>query len=117
MAICGTDCSIEVAGDSNAEGHQFSIATSSQEFDTRAFGDGDYGSYVACAKNGTITVRTYEKIANCAPGDLANINCNIGGTNLEATNAVCTSVNGDVDAKGITEYSYSFRLTGDITSW
>lgn len=117
MAICGTEATITIGTDSAFEGHQFSIATSSQEFDTRAFGDGDYGSFIACAKNGTISVRTYEKVATCTPGDVANIEITIDTTNLTAENAVCTSVNADVDAKGLVEYNYTFRIVGDITGW
>jgi len=117
MAICGTDCLISINANSNCEGHAFSIATSATEQDVRAFGDGDYGSWLACAKAGTITVKTYEKAPGVDAGEVVNVICNLNTSNLTATNTVCTGVNVDVDAKGLVEYNYTFRCTGDITGW
>jgi hypothetical protein len=115
MAICGTSCNISVGGNTY-EAHYFTIDTATNEFDVRAFGDGEYGSWLACAKNGTITVRTYAK-ADVAPGEVANISANVGAVSLTASNCPCTRATADVDAKGVVEFVYTFRLVSDITNW
>jgi len=114
-ACCGTNASIEVDS-SNYTCHSFVINTEAVEQDCRAFGSGNYGSWIACARSGTIDLKTYDH-ANLIPGDICNIVANICNTNLSADNAVVLSAAVDVDAKGVVEWTYRVRLTGDITGW
>lgn len=116
MAICGKDCSITIDG-AKKEGHSFTIDTTSEETDVRAFGDGDYGSWLNCAKAGTVTINTYANPGVTA-GDEADLVATIGSPavlTLTMTAAKCTAFNINVDAKGIVEFSTTFRLVGDIT--
>jgi len=117
MAICGKDCSITVDGSGSFEGHSFTIDTNSDETDVRAFGSGDYGEWLACAKNGTITINSYLN-PGVTSGDTADIVAVIGTPavlTITANSCKCTNYNISVDAKGIVEFSTTFRLTGDIS--
>ena len=118
MAICGDTCSIMVVSSNVASGHRFSIVTNAPEIDVRAFGSGDYGDWLACAKDGTVTVNCYEPISSLEAGDsgLAVI-CNVGATTLTCANTTCTNVTCDVDAKGVVEWTYVLKLTDDISGW
>lgn len=118
MAICGSDAKVSVDGDNAqvTEAHMFTISTEAGEFDVRRFSDDVFGSWIGCSKKGTIDVRTYERI-NIADGAVANLTANIGNTNLSATNCPLMSSGTDADAKGIVEFTYKFRLVGDITNW
>jgi hypothetical protein len=117
MAICGTNVNVQVGSQNDLviEGHQFTLATEVNEFDVRHLDDLDYGSWAGCSRKGTVDLKTYEKV-NVAPGDVANINANIGTDTLAAVNAVCMSAGTDVDAKGVVEFTYRFRLAGNV-SW
>ena len=114
-ACCGTNASIEVDS-SNYTCHSFVINTEASEQDVRAFGDGNYGSWIACARSGTIDLKCYDAAA-IVPGDIANINANVCNTWCNCANAVAISTSVGADAKGIVEWTYRFRLTGDITGW
>jgi hypothetical protein len=59
MAICGSTCAITNSAFSTVQGHKFTIDLGSNEIDIRAFGSGEYGNFIACAKNGTIVVESY----------------------------------------------------------
>jgi hypothetical protein len=117
-ALCGDSCSIGVAGANVASGHRFSIVSNAPEIDVRAFGSGDYGDWLACAKDGTITVNTYMPIASMESGDTGiAIVANVGSVTLSCANSTCTNVTVDVDAKSVVEWTYSFKLTGAVTGW
>ena len=116
MAICGKDCSITIDGTGSFEGHSYTIDTNSEETDVRAFGSGDYGAWLACAKNGTVTINTYLN-PGVTSGDVADLVAVIGTPavlTLTMTSAVCTNFNIGVDAKGIVEFSSTFRIVGDV---
>ena len=116
MAICGKDCSITIDGAGTFEGHSYTIDTGSDETDVRVFGSGDYGAWLACAKNGTITINTYLDPGIYA-SDVADLVAVIGDPavlTLTVTAAVCTNYNITVDSKGIVEFVVTFRLVGDI---
>ena len=117
MAICGKDCSITIDGSGTFEGHSYTIDTTSEENDVRAFGSGDYGAWLACAKSGTVTINTYGN-PGVTSGDVADLVAVIGTPavlTLTMTSAVCTAFNISVDAKGIVEFVTTWRLVGDIT--
>ena len=118
MACCGDTCTISVAGSDVGDGHRFSIATNAPEIDVRTFGAGEYGEWLACAKDGTITINTYVNLDGIEAGDTGvAIIANVCGTTLTANSCTTTSVNSDVDAKSVVEWTYVFKLTGDITGW
>ncbi len=116
MAICGKDCSITV--DSvTVEGHQYTITTNAEEIDVTAFESGDYGDWLACAKNGTIQIRSYANPGVVA-GDTADIVAVIGDPavlTLTMNDCKCVSLELSTDAKGVVEFVSTFRLVGDIT--
>ena len=117
MAICGDTCTIDVDGAVN-DGHRFSLVCNAPEIDVRAFGSGDYGDWLACAKDGTVTVNTYMPIASLEAGDAGvSVTAVIGGTTLTCANTTCTNVTCDVDAKGVVEWTYVLKLTGAVTGW
>lgn len=116
MSICGKDCSITVDG-ATFEGHSYTIDTTAEETETRAFGSGDYGSWLTCSKSGTITINSYAN-PGVISGDTADIVAVIGDPavlTLTATASKCTAFNISVDAKGVVEFVSTFRLTGDIS--
>ena len=117
MAICGSACSITVDGDSTFEGHRFVITCNAPEIDVRTFGSGSYGSWLSCVKDGTIDIDSYANIAGLEAGDTADLVANTGTVTLTATSAQCTNVTCSVDSKDVVQWTYSFKLTGDITGW
>lgn len=110
------DCSITIDG-ATVEGHTYTIATTAEETDVRAFSSGEYGSWLACAKAGTVTINTYANPGVTA-GDTADLVAVIGNPavlTLTMSNAVCTGFDIGVDAKGIVEFTSTFRIVSDIT--
>lgn len=118
MALCGDTCSISVGGSVQSDAHKFTITANAPEVDVRAFGSGDYGDWLACAKDGTIAVNTYMPISSLEAGDAGiAVSANVGSTTLVCSNTTCTNVTCDVDAKGVVEWTYSLKLTGAVTGW
>lgn len=117
MAICGADCSITIDDGTAFEGHRYTITCNSPEIDVRTFGSGAYGDWLACVKDGTIDVETYLPIAGMAAGDTANIVAVQGSQTLTANSTKCTGVTVGVDSKDVVNYTYSFKLTGDVTGF
>lgn len=110
------DCSITIDG-ASFEGHNYTIDTNSEENDVRAFGSGAYGSWLACAKSGTVTVTSYANPGVTA-GDTCDIVCVIGSPAvLTVTMNACVVTNFgiSVDAKGIVEFNTTARITADPT--
>jgi hypothetical protein len=119
MAICGDTCSIEIGdGGLVTYGHRFSINTNAPEIDVRTFGSGDYGDWLACTKDGTITLNTYMPVDGVEVGDTGiQVICNVGSKPLTAAACTVTNVTCDVDAKSVVEWTYTFKLTNNITGW
>lgn len=116
MAICGKDCSITIDG-STIEGYSYTINTTVNENDVRAFGSGDYGSWLLCGKAGTVNISSYANPGAVA-GDTADLVAVIGSPavlTLTMTSAVCSAFDIAVDAKGWLEFTTTWRLVGDIT--
>lgn len=117
-AVCGDKASISVDDSDQTEAHKFTITANAPEIDVRTFGSGDYGEWLSCIKDGNIVMNTYVDVDGLAAGNTADIVCNVGGqATLTANNCACTSVTVDADAKGIIEWTYTFKLTGDISGW
>ena len=117
MAICGDTCTI-AAGGAVSDGHRFSIVTNAPEIDVRAFGSGDYGDWLACAKDGTITINSYMSVNSIEAGDTGiTVTAVIGTVTLVCANTTCTNVTCDVDAKSVVEWTYVLKLTGAVTGW
>jgi len=118
MAICGDEATISVDSSEQTDAHRFNITANAPEIDVRTFGSGDYGEWLACVKDGTITIDTYEPISGLTASVSADITANVGGQSTLTANACpCTSVTCDVDAKGVIEWSYTFKLVSDISGW
>lgn len=115
--ICGDTCDITV-GSLLSDGHKFTINVNAPEIDVRAFGSGDFGDWLACTKDGTITINTYMPVGSTEAGDTGiACSCNVGAKTLSATNCTCSTITCDVDAKGVVEWTYVLKLTGDVTGW
>jgi hypothetical protein len=116
MSICGSSCSISVDGNVAADAHSFVINWSTAEQDVRAFGStGQFGEWLACASNGTLSIESYDLIAGVEPGTSGiQYSANCGSATLSG-NCVATTLNIAVDAKGLVGYSHAFRLTGDVS--
>lgn len=115
-AICGKSCSVTI-GSQAYDAHQFSIARQANEIDVTGFGSGDYGDWLACSVNGTITVQCYD-LPVLAPGDAVTVVTTFGYTSIVTitfTNAKVTSFNSEVDAKGIVAHTVVCRIVGDPT--
>jgi len=72
---------------------------------------------LACAKAGTVTINSYANPGAVA-GDVADLVAVIGNPailTLTMSSAVCTAFDIAVDAKGIVEFTTTWRLVGDIT--
>jgi len=81
------------------------------------FGSGEYGDWLACAKNGTITINSYLN-PGVVSGDTCDVVAVIGTPavyTITANACKVTNYNISVDAKGIVEFSTTLRLTGDIS--
>jgi hypothetical protein len=114
MAICGRSCSITGASIAAAEGHAFTLTSNAPEIDVSSFGSGSYGDWLACFKDGEVSVSTYLDPGVDA-GDVATVVMNVGNTSYTATNALVTSKNISVDAKALVEFETTFKLVGDLT--
>uniref|UniRef100_A0A6H1ZWH6 Uncharacterized protein n=1 Tax=viral metagenome TaxID=1070528 RepID=A0A6H1ZWH6_9ZZZZ len=117
MAICGKDCSLTINDGTAFEGHRYSINCNAPEIDVRTFGSGAYGSWLTCAKDGTVDVETYLPVTGLEAGDTATVVCVQGAQTLTANDTKCTNANVNVDSKDVVGYKYSFKLTGDVTGW
>lgn len=117
MSICGSTCSVTIDGDNSFEGHRFVITTNAPEIDVRAFSSGNYGSWISCVRDGTITIDTYKLAAGVEAGDTVDIVAVVGDKTLTANDCVCTNVTVNVDAKDVVINSYNFRLSGTISGW
>lgn len=118
MAICGKDCSVSVSDGTAFEGHRWTLTANAPEIDVRTFASGDYGSWLACIKDGSVEIGTYLPISGMEPSDNSNIVLTVGSPavqTLTCNDVKCTSVSIGVDAKGLAEYTYTFKLTGDVT--
>ena len=112
MAICGKTGTIKVDG-ATFEAHNFVIDLTADETDVRAFGAPTYGSWLACNRSGTVTAASYAD-PGVEDGDVADVVCTVGdpvSKTYTMTAAVCTNVNISCDAKGIVEYSSTYRIT------
>jgi len=114
--ICGDNCTITVGGGSAFEGHRFTITGNSPSNDVRVFGSGDYGAWLSCIKDGQITIDTYLDPA-VSPGGTGTIVMVISTTTYTATDAILETKSVNVDAKGIVEWSTTWRIVDDITNF
>lgn len=112
-AICGDTCDMAIDG-ANVSGHQFTIELGSNEIDVRSFVDsGDYGSWIACNKNGTVAVSSYER-PDVDPGDTVVFTANVG-SEAYSMDCVVTSQSIPVDAKDVVSFTTNMRISGNVT--
>ena len=110
MPICGDTCDMLLDG-ANVSGHQFTITFSSNEIDTRKFGDGDWGSFTVCNKQGTVSVVSYE-YPDVEVGDNVTFQANVGANSFTIP-VVVQEVSIPVDAKDIVSFTTNMRINGD----
>jgi hypothetical protein len=112
MAICGSTCSLSAGGVLVVEGHKFTIDLGSNEIDIRAFGSGQYGDFVACAKTGTLAFDSYIR-PDLDVGSIVTIGASIG-TESFTIPVVITSQNINVDAKDVVQFTTNSRIFSAI---
>jgi hypothetical protein len=114
MSICGSSCSITGAL-SNVDAHAYTIDLSSQEFDVRVLGDSnEYGTWVSCVKQGTITVNSYAR-PDYDPGDSVIFASNCGSEAISIPCVVIGQTIGPVDSQSIVEFTTNMRISGSVT--
>ena len=113
--ICGINCAISVGGSNAADGYRFDFTRAIDEQDVTGFGDGLYGSYIGCKKNGTITLSSHTPIS-VEEGTAYNIVGYVGASRvITANNALCISVGDSAEATTIYDFTATFRMTGDVS--
>ena len=123
--ICGDTCSVTVNGGATFEGHKFAINIKSTEENVRKFGANNrFGDWLACSAEGTVTINTYLQIPNLVTGAATSVICTIplgsgggGAVTLTCAAARLVDVSTDVDSKGIVEWTWTFKLSGQVTGW
>lgn len=110
-AYCGDSATITGAG--NVSCHSWTLDLSSNEIDTRAFGDGEYGSWLSCSSQGTLTVSSYDR-PDVDLGDSVTFTLGFAASNVSAS-TVITGQNINVDAKGVQEFTTTGRVTGALS--
>jgi len=114
MATCGRLASVQIGGSDIDDAHTVSLTDNAPAIDVRSFGSGEWGDTIACARDGSLTLSTYAYIAGIDPGDETTFQ--VADTLRTISGAcVCTSENESIDAKGLVEITYEFRLTGEPT--
>ncbi len=111
-AICGRTCSITVGGQSyNA--HKFDFNMEGKEDDVTAFGSSQFGDWLYCLVNATITMECYQLPA-LNINDIVVVVLTFGFTpvvTMNSAGAKVKSVKNSVDAKGIAQFTVEVRLT------
>jgi hypothetical protein len=110
---CGDDATVTNSEFSDVSPYSFTISLSSNEIDVRAFGDGEYGNWIACAKAGTVSLQSY-----CRPELVPGDSLTFTGTICDEDFSIPVIVTGqdfNVDAKEVVNFSTTMRITGDPT--
>ncbi len=115
-ALCGRLCSFKV-DDTTYTSHNVDLSLSGQEFDITKFGDGEFGDFVVCFVNGTVTAGFYANIVGeITPGDEVDLELVLGYEDPITIDipAVVESVSTGIDAKGVALFTGVFKITDDI---
>jgi hypothetical protein len=111
MAVCGRLASVKIGGVTIDDAHTVNLNDAAPEIDVRTFGSGEWGDFLACNRTGSLTLNTYDYIAGIDPGDTTTFE--VADTlRTVSGDCICISEGEAVDAKGLVEISYEFRLTG-----
>jgi hypothetical protein len=114
MAVCGRLTTVQIGGVTIDDAHTVNWTDAAPAIDVSAFGSGAWGDYLACRREGTLTLNTYAYITGLDAGDTTTFS--IADTlRTISGSCVCTSENESVDAKGLVEITYEFRATGEPT--
>ena len=116
MAICGDTATITNPTGS-FEGHKFEIGVKSTEENVRRFGSGTFGDWLACSKEGDVTINHYMQIPNLKVGDTCSVTLGIGAVTLTATNCRVMSTTCTADSKAVVDWTTVIKLTGNVTGW
>lgn len=114
MAFCGDTVTVTNAQFNSVEAHVLDYSLTSNETDVRSFEDsGAYGEYLACNKNGTLTVQTYLR-PSVNINDAVTVTANV---NSEVYTFPCkvTGISGNLDSKGVGQFTTSLRVTDTPT--
>ena len=112
MSICGDTCTIASSALGSFEGHRFVIELGSNEIDTRIFGDQDYGSFIACALNGSVNVDSYKR-PDVEIGDSLTATVSVGTEEFKIP-CIVTNQSINVDAKDVVQFTTKMRIENDI---
>lgn len=113
MAWCGDSCTLSGSAFGSVKAHRYVLELASNEIDTRIFGDAAYGSFIACAKNGSLTIDSYKR-PDVDVGDTLSVLLSVGDAKITVP-GVCTSQSINVDAKDVVQFSTKMRVIDDAT--
>jgi len=111
-AICGRTCSITVGGQAYGS-HKFDFKMEGKEDDVTAFGSSQFGDWLYCLVNATITMDCYQ-LPSLSINDIVTVVLTFGFTpaiTMTSAGAKVKSVTNSVDAKGIAQFTVEVRLT------
>jgi hypothetical protein len=111
-AICGRTCNITI-GSNSYSAHKFDYSLDGKEDDVTAFGSSQFGDWLYCLVNATVSMECYE-LPNLVVDDIVTVIMTFGFTpnvTLTSANARVKTVKNSVDAKGIAQFTVEVRLT------
>jgi len=117
-AICGDSVDVKVNGGITFLGHKVALNLTGTPQDVRHFGSGVFGDWLTCQWTGEVVINSYAAIPNAKPpsavGAAVTASINITSNNMTVgmTNCALTDIKRDVDAKGLEEFTYTFKVTG-----
>ena len=112
LAICGRTCSVTIGGQSYSA-HKFDYNLEGKEDDVTAFGSSQFGDWLYCLVNATITLECYQ-LPNVSIDDIVTVVMTFGFTPdviLTSAGARVKSIKNSVDAKGVAQFTVDVRLT------
>ena len=119
MAICGKDCSFKIDGVALPEGSSVNIQINREEVDVTPFGGPEMGAWMACRRNGTVTVSSFADTGT-EDGDTVDLVATQGIPVVKTetmTAAICTSGNLSYDSlAGAVKWNNTFRLVNYVAS-
>jgi len=113
MAVCAKDCSISLTGLTQTSTKQFdlSLSMTGNLIDVTGYGDGEFGDWLACTKEGELTVSSFDYLGDI--DSCTGFSINVGGTTL-AGPCVGRDFNVTATVGDAAKFVYTFRLTGDL---
>ena len=100
-------------GGSSYLGHKISVKLTGTPIDVRCFGSGIFGAWLVCAWTGEIVLNTYDPIlGTLPPPTIGTIYVHSANSTMTFTDCPLMDVARDIDAKGVEEFVYTWKVVG-----